>query len=89
MLQDYHIFYILKNHVPRVTACLKIKAMAQEAQRATSHTSQDRDHEIERAKRKRLKAISTHLQHHVVWSRDSQVYCEVICDRILNRTLVQ
>ena len=68
MLQDYHIFYILKNHVPRVTACLKIKAMAQEAQRATSHTSQDRDHEIERAKRKRLKAISTHLQHHVVWS---------------------
>ena len=40
-------------------------------------------------KRKCPKAVSRHLQHHVMGSRIPPVQCEVICDRALNQLLFQ
>jgi len=35
------------------------------------------------------KTVPTHLQNEVVWSRDPQVYYEVLCNQALNQMLFQ
>ena len=55
------------------------------------HTqAKSRDHEIVRKpKRKCPKAVPTHLQNHVVWSRTLKISVKDICDWVLNQMLFQ
>ena len=55
------------------------------------HTQdKSRDHETRRAQKKCPKTVKRHFQNHVVWSHASKGgRDEVICDRALNRLLLQ